>query len=234
MIGRITGIIIYKGLDHVVVDVHGVGFEIFLSDRALTELAPIGKQVSIFTELIVREDLLQLVGFLTVTDREWYRLLTGVQGVGSKAALKILGTITTKLISRAILTEDVGVIKATPGIGPKIAKRIVSELKDKTASLIAGSQGLEPKPTGKVKYPEDTHGTEKVENWSSSDEELKVMQVAQEENSQIQSEAVSALSNLGYSTLEAVEAINEILTDEKSQNLEELIKGALKRLAGKG
>ena len=112
MIGRITGILIYKGLDHVVIDVHGVGFEVFLSDRTLADLPLKGQKVSIYTELIVREDLLQLIGFLNAFDREWYRLLTSVQGVGSKAALKIMGTISTSVISRAIIAFRFGQCRA--------------------------------------------------------------------------------------------------------------------------
>ena len=112
MIGKISGILSYKGIDHALIDVNGVGYEVYLSDRTLSKVPSIGKKISVYTELIVREDLMQLVGFVTRQEREWYRLLTGVQGVGSKAALKILGTIQISMLSRAILTGDINAVKA--------------------------------------------------------------------------------------------------------------------------
>ena len=137
MIGRIKGLLEYKSDDHAVIDVNGVGYEVYFSDMSLMSLPKPGSSVSIFTELIVREDLLQLIGFVSIYEREWYRLLTSVQGVGSKAALKILGSITLKALSRAILIGDLDAVKASPGIGPKIAQRILVELKDKAPSVMA-------------------------------------------------------------------------------------------------
>tara|TARA_Y100001968_G_C19341000_1_gene709488 strand:- start:495 stop:1199 length:705 start_codon:yes stop_codon:yes gene_type:complete len=234
MIGRITGILIHKGIDHVVIDVNGVGYEVFLSDRALAGLPPPGKQVYIFTELIVREDLLQLVGFLSIVDREWYRLLTSVQGVGPKAALKIMGSITTNVISRAILTGDATVIRAAQGIGQKIAQRIISELKDKAASLMANSPNLEVDPQVGFSSSDDSVKAAKFKDDNLTHEKTEFEENLDLQENRIQSEAVSALSNLGYTTLDAAEAINSILMDGNSYNVKELIKHALKKLAPKG
>ena len=106
MIGRVSGILDYVSADHILVDVGGVGYIIYVTQSTISNLPNLGDRISLFTELVVKEDLLQLVGFITPVEREWYKLLTSVQGVGSKAALALLGQITIQNISRAILLED--------------------------------------------------------------------------------------------------------------------------------
>ena len=103
---------------------------------SLSNLPKLGEKMSLFTELVVKEDLLQLVGFISPIEREWYKLLTSVQGVGSKAALALLGQIPIQVLSRAILLEDSTTITSAQGIGPKIAKRLVVELKGKVPNMI--------------------------------------------------------------------------------------------------
>ena len=230
MIGKIYGILSYKGVDHVLIDVNGVGYEVYLSERTLAKAPQLGEKISVYTELIVREDLLQLVGFVSRYEREWYRLLTGVQGVGSKAALKILGTIQISMLSRAILTGDINVVKATQGIGPKIAQRIVSELKDKAPALMAlSSEPNSETLTTSVPLEDDF----KVDS-SSETEVIEFNNELESFSSQIQSEALSALTNLGYSHHDAALAITNVMLEQNDPiEVSKLIKLALRNLLPK-
>jgi holliday junction DNA helicase RuvA len=131
MIGRLTGRIGYKGADHVLIDVGGVGYVVHVSDRTRMALPGEGELAMLYTELLVREDLLQLFGFLTPVEKEWHRLLMTVQGIGAKASMAILGTLGAEGVGRAIALGDWSAVKAAPGVGPKIAQRVVNELRDK-------------------------------------------------------------------------------------------------------
>ena len=137
MIGRIAGRIEYKGDDHVLVDVRGVGYIVYCSDRVLSQVGAPGEAVALYTDLLVREDILQLFGFPTMVEKEWHRLLMSVQGVGAKASLAILGTLGPDGVSRAIALGDWNSVKAAKGIGPKTAQRVVNELKDKAPAVMA-------------------------------------------------------------------------------------------------
>lgn len=137
MIGRIAGRVEYKGDDHVLVDVRGVGYIVYCSDRTLAQVPRPGEAVALFTDLLVREDILQLFGFLSLVEKEWHRLLMSVQGVGAKASLAILGTLGPDGVSRAIALGDWNAVKAAKGIGPKTAQRVVNELKDKAPTVMA-------------------------------------------------------------------------------------------------
>ena len=142
MIGKITGRVDYRGTDHVLVDVQGVGYMVYCSERTLAGLPARGGIVALYTDMLVREDNLQLFGFTTLADKEWHKLLTTVQGVGAKAALAIASTLGTDGVSRAIALGDIAAIKSAPGVGPKIAQRVVTELKDKAPKIMAmGGQG---------------------------------------------------------------------------------------------
>ena len=136
MIGRISGVVDYISEDHIIIDVGGVGYIVYVTQITISNSPKLGEKISLFTELIVKEDLLQLVGFISPVEREWYKLLTSVQGVGSKAALALLGQIPIQVLSRAILLEDSTTITSAQGIGPKIAKRLVVELKGKVPNMI--------------------------------------------------------------------------------------------------
>jgi len=117
MIGKITGRIEYRTTDHVLIDVRGVGYIVYCSDRTLMELPGNGEAVALFTEMLVREDNLQLFGFTTLLEKEWHRLLISVQGIGAKASLAILGTLGPEGVGRAIALGDISAIKAAKGIG---------------------------------------------------------------------------------------------------------------------
>ena len=139
MIGKLSGRIDYRSDDHILLDVRGVGYMIYCSDRTLAALPSVGEAVALYTDLVVREDLLQLFGFPTLVEKEWHRLLMSVQGIGAKASLSILGALGADGVSRAIALGDWNAIKAAKGIGPKTAQRVVIELKDKAPTVIPKS-----------------------------------------------------------------------------------------------
>ena len=121
MIGKLTGRIDYRTSDHVVIDVRGVGYVVYVSDRVMAALPGNGEVTALFTDLLVREDVLQLFGFTTLIEKEWHRLLMGVQGIGAKASLAILGALGPDGVSRAIALGDWAAIAKAKGVGPKTA-----------------------------------------------------------------------------------------------------------------
>jgi len=131
MIGKLKGIIESYGEDNIVLDVNGVGYLVHCSARTLQELPGTGQPASLAIETHVREDHIRLYGFLTDMEREWFRLLQTVQGVGAKVALAVLGTLKPAELASAIAMRDRAMVARTPGVGPKVAERIVTELKDK-------------------------------------------------------------------------------------------------------
>ncbi len=141
MIGKLTGRIGYRTADHVLIEVQGIGYVVYCSDRTLAALPGPGQVAALYTDLLVREDLLQLYGFLTLAEKEWHRLLMTVQGVGARASLAILGALGPDGVSRAIALGDWNSVKAAKGVGPKIAQRVVLDLKDKAPQVMAMGQG---------------------------------------------------------------------------------------------
>jgi Holliday junction DNA helicase RuvA len=134
MIAKLTGIVDSVQRDHAIIDVGGVGYLVRCSTRTLSALPPAGSSASISVETIVREDAIDLYGFATARERDWFRLLTTVQGVGAKVGLSILSTLSSDELSQAIMAQDKAMVSRADGVGPKLANRIVSELKDKVAS----------------------------------------------------------------------------------------------------
>jgi Holliday junction DNA helicase RuvA len=131
MIGKLKGIIDSYGDDHIILDVNGVGYLVHCSARTLQALPATGEPVVMAIETHVREDQIRLFGFLLDGEREWFRLLQTVQGVGTKVALSILGTLNPADLASAIALRDKAMVARSPGVGPKVAERIVTELKDK-------------------------------------------------------------------------------------------------------
>jgi holliday junction DNA helicase RuvA len=131
MIGKLKGIVDSYGDDHIILDVNGVGYLVHCSARTLQALPATGEPVVMAIETHVREDQIRLFGFLLDGEREWFRLLQTVQGVGTKVALSILGTLTPADLASAIALRDKAMVARSPGVGPKVAERIVTELKDK-------------------------------------------------------------------------------------------------------
>ena len=218
MIGKLSGRIDYKAADHILLDVRGVGYLVFCSDRTLAALPGPGEAVALFTDLVVREDLMQLFGFPTLVEKEWHRLLMSVQGVGAKASLAILGALGPDGVSRAIALGDWNAVKAAKGSGPKIAQRIVLDLKDKAPAVMAMGGGVAA-AIGDV--PAET------------DAVIEPVAMAPPPSS-AQADALSALGNLGYAPSEAAAAVAQAAGDAPEADEADLIRAALKLLAPKG
>ncbi len=227
MIGKITGRIEYRGEDHVLIDVRGVGYLVYCSDRTLATLPPVGEPAALFTDLLVREDLLQLFGFPSMLEKEWHRLLTSVQGIGAKASLAILGTLGAEGVGRAIALGDVTAIKAAKGIGPKTAQRVVIELKDKAPALMAMGGSMSDAMDGM-----DAGVLEPVEPAPKPRRTPAKKQASS--NAAAQSDALSALSNLGYAPADAAQAVAQAAGEAEGADAQALIRAALKLLAPKG
>lgn len=144
MIARLTGTLVESAADHAVLDVNGVGYLVQASTRTLTAIGPIGGQVMLLTEMQVREDAMTLFAFGNHGEREWFRLLTGVQGVGGRVALSILSTLSPEELTRAVSQQDKAMVARANGVGPKLAERIVRELKDKVGGVVLGPAGSAP------------------------------------------------------------------------------------------
>ena len=177
MIGRLKGVVDSLHEDHVILDVHGVGYVVACSSRTLQKLPRPGEAAVLAIETQVREDSIRLFGFLSDPERDWFRLLQNVQGVGAKVALAILSILPPSDLSSAIALQDKAAVAQAPGVGPKLAARIVAELKDKTVEF-ADSPGM----------------------LNVSDGEATGASITA-------NEAISALVNLGYGRLQAASAV---------------------------
>ena len=135
MIAKLRGLLDSFGEDWCIIDVNGVGYHVFCSSRTLDKLNGLGEETTLFIETHIREDHFHLFGFASELERDWFRLLQTVQGVGAKVALAILSTVNPDELSNSIATQDKTVVGQTSGIGPKLATRIVTELKDKVAKF---------------------------------------------------------------------------------------------------
>ena len=226
MIGKLSGRIEYKSDDHLLLDVRGVGYIVFCSDRTLMALPGVGEFTALYTDLVVREDLMQLFGFLTLVEKEWYRLLLSVQGVGAKASLAILGALGPDGVSKAIALGDWTSVKAAKGIGPKTAQRVVNELKDKAPKVMAMA-GNVPASVDQSTDPDAV-----IEPIAAAKPDLPT--AARTGNPAAQAEALSALNNLGYGPGEAASAVAQAMADGSDGDTAALIRAALKLLAPKG
>ena len=139
MIAKLKGRLDSTGLDHAIIDVGGVGYLVGASSRTLSALGPVGEAVTVHTEMLVAEDSIRLMGFASAEERDWFRLLTGVQGVGARVALAILSALEPAELHRAVAMGDKAMVARANGVGPKLAERIVRELKDKVGVAPAGS-----------------------------------------------------------------------------------------------
>ena len=223
MIGKVSGRVDYRSVDHVLIDTGGVGYEVFCSERTMAALPEEGAPAALFTELVVREDLLQLYGFLTLAEREWHRLLVSVQGVGAKAALAILGALGEDGVSRALSLGDAGAIRKAPGVGPKIAQRVINELQAKAPNVMAlgadgarRATGIAPDPSSVI---EDAPSSPAAPTMSGAG---------------AQADALSALVNLGYGQGEAAAAVAEASGADEEADASALIHAALRLLAPGG
>ncbi|RDD61840.1 Holliday junction branch migration protein RuvA [Ferruginivarius sediminum] len=185
MIGKLRGLVDSTDADGLVLDVHGVGYVVFASARTLNRLPVIGGEASLLIETHVREDHIHLYGFGERAERDWFRLLCSVQGVGARHALAILSVLSPQELAQAVAAQDKQAISRANGVGPKLAGRIASELKDK-AGQIGGASMEQPVGTGA------TVGAGAAEPDGAG---------------QVSEDAVSALTNLGYRRTEAFGAV---------------------------
>ncbi len=220
MIGRLLGRLAYRGEDHVLVDVGGVGYVVHVSERTMAELPAPGGAVALFTELLVREDLLQLFGFSTLAEKEWHRLLTSVQGVGARGALAILGTLGADGVSRAIALGDWAALRKAQGVGPKIAQRVVNELRDKAPGVMAMGQGAVAAPPAAAD--------------PGAVPEAAAAAPPPAPDPGASAEALSALTNLGYGHGEAAAAVAKAQAETPDAATAALIRAALRLLAPGG
>jgi Holliday junction DNA helicase RuvA len=146
MIAKLKGLLDSFGADHAVIDVSGVGYLVSASTRTLSGLGAIGDEVVLHTEMQVSDDAIRLIAFASAEERDWFRLLTSVQGVGSRVALAILSALTGDELHRAIASGDKAMVARSQGVGPKLAQRIVNELKDKAGGVVLGG-GAPAAPT---------------------------------------------------------------------------------------
>ncbi|WP_322866438.1 Holliday junction branch migration protein RuvA [Aquicoccus sp. G2-2] len=223
MIGKLSGRIDYRGQDHVLIDVKGVGYLVHCSERTMAALPGPGEAVALYTDLLVREDLLQLFGFPTLLEKEWHRLLMSVQGVGAKASLAILGTLGAEGVNRAIALGDWNAVKAAKGIGPKTAQRVVNELKDKAPAVMAMG--------GTLSAAVEADAGDVIETAAAP---MPTPPIRAQGSAAAQAEALSALSNLGYGLGEAAGAVAQAAGDAPDAETPALIRAALKLLAPKG
>lgn len=211
MIAKLKGLVDSVGEGHVVVDVNGVGYLVFCASRTLSALPPIGEAVSLSIETHVREDHIHLYGFTSDNEKNAFLLVTKVQGVGTKVALAILSVLSPDQIAQAVAAQDKAPFNRAAGVGPKLAARIVTELKDKVGG-IALAPVLPGKPAkgakGKAAVPDDSAVT-------------------------LVDDAVSALVNLGYGRADAFGAVSRVIhAAGEAPALDVLIPEALKELSG--
>ena len=204
MIGKLKGTVDEIAEDHVVIDVHGVCYVAHCGTRTLANLPGPGEALTLFIETFVREDQLKLFGFGSALEREWFRLLQSVQGVGAKVALALLSTLTPAELANAVALRDVAMVSRAPGVGKKVAERIVTELKNKAPAFAGEASG--------------TIGLKQ-----ELGEGVAAAPVA---------DAVSALTNLGYSRDQAANAVAAALKDAGDDAASAtLIRRGLKELA---
>lgn len=204
MIGKLRGVIDSFAEGHLILDVQGVGYLVHASRRTLSRLGQKGEAASLLIDTAVREDAITLYGFIDAAEQQWFRLLTSVQGVGAKVGMAILSVCPPEKIGLAIAAQDKAALTQADGVGPKLAVRILTELKDKAASL----QGLGN--AASVPLPASGSGVE-----SSA--------------SGLDQDAVSALVNLGYGRSEAYTAVLRA-KEKANDNLQDLIRLALKEI----
>ncbi len=215
MIGKLRGKIDSTDDDSLIIDVGGVGYHVFCARRTIAALAS-GDFCELIIETNVREDHIHLYGFVSANERDWFRLLVSVQGVGNRIALAILSAYPPDALVRAIIAKDISAFKAISGIGPKLAERIVVELKDKALKLGSGDKSSAFDKANDNKDNNKKRPNEKNQRKSATED------------------AISALVNFGYSRSDAyTAALKALETLGKQADLDELIRASLKEVARK-
>lgn len=210
MIAKLRGLVDSVYEDNCIVDVGGVGYLVSASSRTLGKLAK-GTEVSLLIETIVREDSISLYGFYDAWEKEWFNTLTKVQGVGAKVCLSILSALSPAQLAQAVSAQDKNSFLRASGVGPKLAARLVTELKDKIVVIPGSDVSLQDISVDKT--PEQPVSAPVEDN--------------------IAEDVISALVNLGYQRLEAYRAVSKVYAENADKPLSELIRLALKEFAGR-
>lgn len=201
MIGKLTGRVDFVGADHAIVDVNGVGYVVQCSTSTLAWLT-VGSTVSLAIETKVSDDAIRLFGFLSNDEREWFRILQTVQGVGARVALSVLSAVKVPELERAIVLGDKAVVGRAAGVGPKLAQRIVAELKDKAPQVLLQRRAAGATDAEAILAPRPA-----------------------------EADAISALVKLGYSQIVASEAVAKAANAAGDAPLDSLIRESLRQLA---
>lgn len=217
MIAKLRGLVDTIGEDYCIVDVNGVGYLVFVSAKTIAKLA-VGIEASLLIETVVREDSITLFGFADALEKEWFNTLTKVQGVGAKVCLSILSALSPMQLAQAVSAQDKASFTRANGVGPKLAARIVTELKDKVVMAPVAEFVKEVNMNLSV--------NEQTENYQDA-------LVSRADDPSKMEDAISALVNLGYQRLEAYRAVNLALNNHPDADVSELIKLSLKEFAKK-
>ncbi|KZB64415.1 Holliday junction ATP-dependent DNA helicase RuvA [Thalassospira lucentensis] len=231
MIAKLRGIVDFIGEDSVIIDVNGVGYLVFASRRTLTMLPQKGGEAGLMIETHVREDHIHLYGFADNAEKQWFALLTTVQGVGAKVALALLSVLSPTDLLRALAAQDTTALCRAPGIGPKVATRIVGELKDKAARLNLGPVAA---PAAPAASPAATSSKKSAKSAKPvSDVSIDTAEAAPVvDDGAVLADAVSALVNLGYGRSEAFGAVGKAAQQAgEDKTLDTLIRLGLKELS---
>lgn len=232
MIAKLRGIVDFIGEDSVIIDVNGVGYLVFASRRTLTMLPQKGGEAGLMIETHVREDHIHLYGFADNAEKQWFALLTTVQGVGAKVALALLSVLSPTDLLRALAAQDTTALCRAPGIGPKVATRIVGELKDKAARLNLGPVAAPAAPA--ASSPAATSSKKSAKSAKpGSDVSIDTAEAAPVvDDGVVLADAVSALVNLGYGRSEAFGAVGKAAQQAgEDKTLDTLIRLGLKELS---
>ena len=218
MIGKISGIVDLIDKDTVLVDVGGLGYTVNISLNTKNRLPQVGEKIALYTEMMVREDSIQLIGFSTALEKDWFRLLISVQGVGAKAALAILGVVSLKQLSRSIVLGNPELITSAPGVGPKIAKRIILELAQK--ALLLNSD------TEEQMHEKLAQTDQEIISDGKNDEQINY-------TSNGENEAISAMVNLGYDKNISTRIVAKVCSENSELEISEIIRLSLQRIVAK-
>jgi Holliday junction DNA helicase RuvA len=203
VIGKLTGVIDSVTEDGVLLDVNGVGYVVQASSKTLARIGDKGAPASLLIETQVREDAITLFGFADHPEHDWFRLLRTVQGVGGKVALAILSTLTPAELANAVAAQDKASVSRANGVGPKLAQRIVTELKEKAAGMAMGAAAAN----------------------------IAAFPVPKGEGGDLVNDAISALVNLGYRRAEAFGAVSKVIAAGGKPKLDDLIVNGLRELS---
>lgn len=215
MIAKLRGIIDTVGEDSCIIDVNGVGYQVAASAKTLGKLN-VGTETTLLTIMTVREDDISLFGFADVWEKEWFNTLTKVQGVGAKVCLSILSVLTPTQLAQAVGAQDKASFCRASGVGPKLAARIVTELKDKIVTVPVAVSNTQPLTSGEPNAPV----------------EMKPFAVTDTDYSKTE-DVASALINLGYQRLEAHRAASKVVAENPDEPISTLIRLALKEFVSK-